>query len=381
MSQKRLHIAVYLMVKNEKKRLYVSLESVKNIADSIIIYDTGSTDNTIEIAKQFCIKNNIPLRLLEGSFIDFSKSRNAGLDFAETFSEIDYILLLDTNDELKNYKLLRNFCNEQFKYDDHNGFLLCQQWWSGNLDKYYNVRLIKARKGWRYMGTVHEYITDCRRMPCEIEKPVIRASDDIVIYQDRTQDDDKTGKRFIRDKELLLKSYYENPLNERTVFYLAQTYGCLSQFEECLYFYKLRSNMNGFEEERFHSYLKSGDSLLRINGIWHDAMIYYIKAFEHSKRAEPICKIIEYYVTIQNWELAFMYVSLCCELKFPDHCILFIDKGCYDYNRWHLLGYIGYNMKRLKEGKYGVLKALENKPDSQIDKEILKKINEELNKN
>jgi hypothetical protein len=77
-------------------------------------------------------------------------------------------------------------------------------------------------------------------MPCELEKPVIRASDNIVIFQDRTQDDDKSGKRFFRDKELLVKSYYQDPLNERTIFYLAQTCACLNHKEESLYYYKLR---------------------------------------------------------------------------------------------------------------------------------------------
>lgn len=372
MSQKRLHIAVYLMVKNEKKRLHVTLESVKGFADSIILYDTGSTDNTIEIAKDFCDKNKIPLRLKCGEFVDFSTSRNVGLEFADTFKEIDYILLLDTNDELRGGSLLRSFCNEQYKYDDHNGFLLCQQWWSGELDKYYNLRLVKAHKGWRYKGVVHEYITDFNRMPCELEKPVIRASDNIVIFQDRTQDDDKSGKRFFRDKELLVKSYYQDPLNERTIFYLAQTCACLNHKEESLYYYKLRSDMDGFEEERFQSLLRAGEMIVSLGGNWYDAMTFFIKAFEHSKRAEPLCKIVEYYVTIRQWELAFMYVSLCCELVFPDDCILFIDKGCYDYKRWHLLGVIGHNLGKYKEGKYGCLKAIENRPNENINKEILK---------
>ena len=56
-----VHIAVLLMVKNEKKRLHVSLESVKDFADSLVIFDTGSTDNTIEICKEFSEKYNIPL--------------------------------------------------------------------------------------------------------------------------------------------------------------------------------------------------------------------------------------------------------------------------------------------------------------------------------
>ena len=93
MSGKKVHIAVLMMVKNEHKRLHVSLESIKNVADSLVLYDTGSTDDTIEIAQKFCQKHNIPLRLKQGEFVDFSLSRNVSLDFADTFDDIDFIVL------------------------------------------------------------------------------------------------------------------------------------------------------------------------------------------------------------------------------------------------------------------------------------------------
>lgn len=107
-----IHIAILMMVKNEKKRLRVTLESVKDFADSLVIFDTGSTDNTIDICKEFCEKNKIPLRLKQGDFVNFETSRNVSLDFADSFPDIDFILLMDTNDELKvekNYvNLLKN---------------------------------------------------------------------------------------------------------------------------------------------------------------------------------------------------------------------------------------------------------------------------------
>jgi glycosyltransferase involved in cell wall biosynthesis len=373
MSQNRLHIALFMMVKNEKKRILVSLESIKNFVDSIIIYDTGSTDNTIDIITDFCNKNNKILRLKTGEFVDFSTSRNEGLDFADSFKDIDYILLLDTNDELRGCDELRLIC-EKFRNEiDYNAFLVCQQWWSGEMDKYYNVRLIKAHKNWRYRNSVHEFITDCSRLPFEHEKPVYRIdNENIFIYQDRTKDDDKSSKRFHRDKILLLKDYDQDPSDPRTVFYLAQTYACLREHQESFFYYKLRSSMPGFEEERFQSLLRAGEELFKANGNWYDVLTLYIKAFEHSKRAEPLCKIVEYYVVVNFWEFAYMFVSLCCELKFPENSILFVDKGCYDYKRWHLLGVIGHNLGKIQEGKFGCLKALQSRPNSEIDKNLLK---------
>ena len=47
--KKNVHIALVMMVKNEQKRLNVTLNSVLGYVDSLVIYDTGSIDNTIGI--------------------------------------------------------------------------------------------------------------------------------------------------------------------------------------------------------------------------------------------------------------------------------------------------------------------------------------------
>ena len=51
-------ICLLMMVKNEEKRITVSFDSVKDFVDTFIILDTGSTDNTIPIMKEYC-KNNL----------------------------------------------------------------------------------------------------------------------------------------------------------------------------------------------------------------------------------------------------------------------------------------------------------------------------------
>ena len=54
----KVHICVLMMLKNEKARLQVSLDSIKGIANSLVVFDTGSTDNTIKICEEFCKKYN-----------------------------------------------------------------------------------------------------------------------------------------------------------------------------------------------------------------------------------------------------------------------------------------------------------------------------------
>ena len=115
--------------------------------------------------------------------------------------------------------------------------------------------------------------------------------DDIVLYQDRTQDGNKYVKR---DKELLLTDYKKDPTDPRTLFYLAQTCSCLNESEEVFY-YKLRSELDGFQEEKFHAFLRTGEYYEKFGHNWHDSLGYYMKAIEHSNHTEPFIRIIQYY--------------------------------------------------------------------------------------
>lgn len=373
---KPLHIAVLIMTKNEKKRLHVTLESVKDFADSIIMYDTGSSDNTIEIAQTFCEKHNIIFRLKQGEFVDFATSRNVALDFADSFEDVSYILLCDVNDELRNGSELRKFAKEMLN-KPNTGFLVCQEWWSGQYEKYYNVRFVKAHEGWRYRGRIHEWMKNTKYPNDEeaAKEGVIVwkiSPEQCILYQDRTQDDDKTKHRFAKDKELLLQDHYDNPSDPRTVFYLAQTCSCLNHLEDAFYYYKIRSTLEGFKEEKFHAFLRAGDISKTLGHPWHDTMAWYMKAFEEYPRAEPIVQICDHYRQQKNWLIAYTFADLACKLPYPEQLILFVDKYAYDYKRWHLLGIVGYYAGFYNEGKIACLKAIETGLQKEVDERNLK---------
>jgi glycosyltransferase involved in cell wall biosynthesis/tetratricopeptide (TPR) repeat protein len=84
-------LTVCLIAKNEERFLGQCLASVKDLADEIVVVDTGSTDRTVEIARSFGAK----LGYFEWSH-DFSAARNAALELATG----DWILVLDADEEL-----------------------------------------------------------------------------------------------------------------------------------------------------------------------------------------------------------------------------------------------------------------------------------------
>lgn len=367
------YIGVVMMLKNEEKRLQVSLDSIKNYSKALIIYDTGSTDSTIDIIKAFSESEKINTYIISGAFVDFSVSRNVVLEYAEKI-DVRYLLLMDCNDELRGGDSLIKLV-KQFAHKDTSGFLVCQEWWSGKHDKYYNLRLVKNRHNWRYHGSVHEWLKNEN-----VEEPeVYKCDDSFVLFQDRTKDDDKSFKRFTRDRELLLQDYQKDPKDTRTLFYLAQTCECLHLYEEALKFSELRLELQGFVEERFHSYMRCANCESKLNRPWEKSLVWYLKAFDEFQRAEPLVKIAEYYKNINKWHSAFMYIQQAILLPFPSDSILFIDSGAYNYYRWHLMGIIAYYVGVYKLGKEACLKAIEAKVNVELDTRNLQFYLDKLN--
>src|ERR1700761_7887631 len=92
-SRKQLPVGISLcmIVKNEERFLAECLASVKDVVDEINIVDTGSTDRTVEIAREFGA--NVIFREWRG---DFGWARNEALAMATR----RWTLVLDADEEL-----------------------------------------------------------------------------------------------------------------------------------------------------------------------------------------------------------------------------------------------------------------------------------------
>ena len=77
-------VGVLMMIKNEEKSIRVTINSIKDYIKHVIVFDTGSTDRTIEIVKETCRLNNQELHLKIGIFKSFPESRNDAIEFAES---------------------------------------------------------------------------------------------------------------------------------------------------------------------------------------------------------------------------------------------------------------------------------------------------------
>lgn len=147
-----MKLSVVLAVFNEEDVLGKCLESVKELADEIVIVDGGSTDKTVEIAKHYgarvFVTDNPPV---------FHINKQRAVDRARG----DWILQLDA-DEVVPAALAKEIKNVDEKY---NGYYLPRKnyflwYWMRKGGQYpdWVVRLFRLGKGRFPQKSVHEQI-------------------------------------------------------------------------------------------------------------------------------------------------------------------------------------------------------------------------------
>lgn len=145
-------LSVCMIVKNEENNIKRALNSIKNIADEIVVVDTGSTDKTLEILNQF----NVKVINYKWSN-DFSKARNVSIENATS----DWILILDADEELDkiNGENLKNVLNNYSQYEGL--YMTLTNFSKGSKTTSAVVfRVFKRNALYRFSGKIHEQIID-----------------------------------------------------------------------------------------------------------------------------------------------------------------------------------------------------------------------------
>lgn len=145
-----LKISACYIVKNEAKNLAKSIKSLKNQVNEIVVVDTGSTDNTIVVARKLGARvYSFPWQ------DDFSKARN----FALSKAKGDWLVLLDA-DEYFTAKTAGNIRQVIRQAQQADGLLI--QMVNYDVDKaeiqdyFYQLRIVCNQQGLHYEGKIHE---------------------------------------------------------------------------------------------------------------------------------------------------------------------------------------------------------------------------------
>lgn len=208
-------ISAVIIAKNSEETIDDTLISIRNVVDEIIFVDTGSTDNTIEIAK----KHNS--NIYDFSWRDdFSAARNFGLDKATK----DWILSIDSDEILETKSFELEFQNIPEKV---GGILvnLINKLKNGLESQHQYTRIFRRDSEIFFNGRIHEQIRE------NIEKADFDIMESNINIYHRGYSDDNPEKAE-RNKRLLLMDLQENPNDAFLLYHLANTEFTLKNYAD-----------------------------------------------------------------------------------------------------------------------------------------------------
>lgn len=143
-------LTLTMIVKNEEVFLAQCLESVKNVVDDMIIVDTGSSDRTVAIAREY------GATVIEIAWPnDFAKARNVGLEQVKT----PWVLVMDADEVLVEDDIAQLTSElHDPKADAYNLRIVSLTNKADQISESYVTRLFRSHPKVRFSGAIHEQI-------------------------------------------------------------------------------------------------------------------------------------------------------------------------------------------------------------------------------
>ena len=306
-------LCLNMIVKNESLIIRRMLETVVPLIDCYCICDTGSTDDTCDIITAFFKDKNIPGKIVEEPFVNFSHARNRALRACTGMS--DYILLLDADMmlEIGSFKKESLTNNAYSLYQGHENFY------------YKNTRIIKNDDASWYHGVTHEYLETSNYEIIDRTQLFIRDMGDGGCKADK----------FERDIALLSQGIVDEPKNARYHFYLANSMFHLGKFAEAIEMYDKRITMGGWYQEVWYSHYRIGFCYKSLNRMT-DAVQSWLNAFElMPERIENLYEIIHHYRVTGKCKLAKVFYDLAMSQRPNKDDFLFLQNDVYTYKLYY----------------------------------------------
>ncbi len=262
-----MKISACIIAKNEEENLPILLESIKGKFDEIVLIDTGSTDRTVDIAKEYGCK------VFYREWNGFADARNYAVEKATG----DWIWFFDADMELeeKEYERFKKIIHLIDKNENINAIRVIYR----NINKYgkilslsTTIHIHKKAPGLKWIGKIHErlinekgniitpnfavYVNHYGYADLEIMKEKIKRNLNLLEEELKLIDKDK------EPEEYLIK-----------LFYLAQTYAASSNImgenvDKAIYFC-----------EEFLNFKKSKDALSDNNLFSKHIYVYLLNSY------------------------------------------------------------------------------------------------------
>ena len=284
-------ICLNMIVKNESHIIAKTLDNLCSYIDfdAYYISDTGSTDNTMEIIRDFFKNRNIPGSIEQVEWRDFGFNRTLALQMA--FNKTDYLFIFDADDTIHgDFQMPHHLTHDAYQLKLGQSFV------------YMRTLIVNNRKRWRYVGVLHEYITCVDK-----EESSHSIQGNYYVESGRIGSRNQDPNKYVKDAVVLERGFQEESGNgmktgtcdralaERYAFYCAQSWmdAGPAYIDKAIEWYLRVLSQNNWTQEKYYSAYCLGN-LYDKKGDKYNAFKYFSKTMEYDEeRIEGIASLME----------------------------------------------------------------------------------------
>lgn len=320
-------VCLSMIVKNEAPVIASCLASVLPIIDHWVICDTGSTDGTQDVIRDFFRKHDKPGELHQRPWQDFAHNRTEALALARPCG--DYTLIIDADDTLV---LPPRYKRPFLSADSYTLDIVHQEL------RHARTQLIRSALPWRYEGVLHEFLSysgpDGARIFPETKSQRSLAGVEIHVGEEGARRRSDAAARFARDAQALSNALLTETdpfLISRYTFYLAQSQADSGDKESALETYLKRATLGFWQQEVFISLYEAARIKAELAHDENDVIAAFARAAEADRnRAEALHGGARYCRERGRHQQGYEFAKRGVNLR-PPPGALFVQPWIYEY--------------------------------------------------
>jgi glycosyltransferase involved in cell wall biosynthesis len=215
-----MKLSVCMIVKNEEEMIGKCLVSIKD-ADEIIILDTGSTDRTPVIVKEFANHTSLNIKYIQNAYKwndNFAEARNKALEYVTN----DWVLTIDADEQIEQGGIAKIKMRLPQLDDPQTKVINVNVVGVDGKSKHLSPRLYKKDVRWK--GAIHNFLNF-----------VATKYLDVSVSYDYSPAHKQDPDRALR---ILQKEVKENRDIPRNLFYLGREYIYRKDYITALYWFE-----------------------------------------------------------------------------------------------------------------------------------------------